>query len=378
MRKGVFPLLCALTVLLVALPPRADASGGVSISFFFDELSPHGDWVTVGSYGHCWRPRGVDRYWQPYVNGEWVYTEDGWTWLSNDPWGGDPYHYGTWSLSNAYGWVWIPGTIWAPAWVTWYVGDNDIGWAPVPPSFSVGIAGYRGPAVTVSRASYVFVPAARFVGVNVGSVRVPVAENARLFARTRPVTRFSASGGVLTIGGPTVAQVERATRRKIARVGVSDAHTRAVPLDSALRNRRSNVIAPAPERARFIAPQAVKAGRESAPAPRQSTTARREGPPPVREKARVAAEKPAPKRNVPREQAAAPVRERQEPARSQAEHVRKVEPAPPVARPAAPAPERHDALRVEANRPPQKPAETQPQGGKDHEPKKDHDREKGN
>ncbi len=99
----------------------------------------------MGSYGHCWRPRGIDRNWQPYLNGEWLYTENGWTWVSYDRWGGDPYHYGTWSRSNAYGWVWIPGTIWAPAWVTWYVGDNDIGWAPVPPSFSVGISGSSGP-----------------------------------------------------------------------------------------------------------------------------------------------------------------------------------------------------------------------------------------
>src|SRR5664280_1679924 len=65
MRTCLLPLLLALGV-SPALPlRRADASGGVSISTFYDELSPHGDWVTVGSYGHCWRPRGIDRNWQP-------------------------------------------------------------------------------------------------------------------------------------------------------------------------------------------------------------------------------------------------------------------------------------------------------------------------
>jgi hypothetical protein len=331
MRKCLFPLLLILAGSLAAPLHRADASGSVTISFFYDELSPHGDWVTVGNYGHCWRPRGIDRNWQPYLNGEWLYTENGWTWVSYDPWGGDPYHYGTWSRSSVYGWVWIPGTIWAPAWVTWYVSDNDIGWAPVPPSFNVGISGYAGPPVTVSRSSYVFVPATQFVGVNVGTVRMPATQNAILLARTKPVTRFTASGGVLTNGGPTVVQVERVMQRKIARVSVGDAHTKAVPLDAGLRSRRANVIAPATERAKFIAPHtppaphAAKVAHETSPAPRQSMTVKHEGSQGAREKVRVAPRKPAPrektmrtqesasapaqKRNVPQEKAA-PARER--------------------------------------------------------------------
>jgi hypothetical protein len=394
MTKSLLPLLLAVTVSFAAPQRRADASGTVSISFFFDELSPHGDWVTVGNYGHCWRPRGIDRDWQPYLNGEWLYTEDGWTWVSYDPWGGDPYHYGTWSRSDAYGWVWIPGTVWAPAWVTWYVGDNDIGWAPVPPSFSVGFSGYRGPPVTVSRSSYVFVPATRFVGVNVGTVRMPLTQNARLLARTRPVTRFAASGGVLTSGGPTVEQVERATQRKVARVSVGDAHTKAVPLDAGLRGRRSNVVAPATERARFIArPHAAKVAHEASPAARPSATVKREGSQAAHEKARVASERPAPhesamparksasepaqKRNVSHEQTA-PAPERVEPAKSQREHARKAEPAASIARPATPARERHDAPapRAEETSPPRKSDAAPPQGGKAHEPKNEHDRGK--
>ena len=378
MRKCLFPLLLAIAVSLAAPARRADASGSVSISFFYDELSPHGDWVTVGSYGHCWRPRGIDRDWQPYLNGEWLYTEAGWTWVSYDPWGGDPYHYGTWSRSNAYGWVWIPGTIWAPAWVTWYVGDNDIGWAPVPPSFSVGASGYLGPPVIVSRSSYVFVPATRFVGVNVGTVRVPVTQNATLLARTRPATRFAASGGVLTSGGPTVVQVEHATQRKIARVSVGDAHTKAVPLGAGLRGQRGNVIAPATERAKYIkSPQAPKVAHEASPASRQSATVKHES---------------------------APAPARVEPAKSQKAHARTADPAVATVKPAPPAHEPHGApaSRVQAVPPPhgQGPAVTSsahpapppkappqhaekhqpdaaPQGGEAQVPKKEHGHEKG-
>jgi hypothetical protein len=392
MSKFLLSLGLALGVALAAPLSRADASGSVTISFFYDELSPHGDWVTVGSYGHCWRPRGIDRDWQPYLNGEWVYTEDGWTWVSYDPWGGDPYHYGTWSLSNAYGWVWIPGTIWAPAWVTWYVGANDIGWAPVPPSFSVGASGYFGPPVTVSRSSYVFVPATQFVGVNVGTVRAPIAQNATLLARTKPVTRFAASSGVLTSGGPTVVQVERATQRKIARVSVGDAHTKAVPLDAGLRGRRSNVIAPAAERAKFIAspsPLAAKVVHETAKAPPPSATVRREG----RQKTVTHAQ-------------TGPAPVRVEPAKSQKAHARTAAPAVLIAKPAPPTRERHDAPapRVEAMpaphghepvvtssvhqaprpeaAPPQhaenhRPDSAPQQGAEAQPPKKEHGREKG-
>jgi hypothetical protein len=357
MKRYLVPLLLALAVSLAAPARRADGSGSVSISFFYDELSPHGDWVTVGSYGHCWHPRGIDRNWQPYLNGEWLYTEAGWTWVSYDPWGGDPYHYGTWSRSDAYGWVWIPGTIWAPAWVTWYVGDNDIGWAPVPPSFSVGYSGYAGPPVTVSRSSYVFVPATQFVGVNVGTVRVPATQNATLFSRTRPVTRFAASGGVLSSGGPTVVQVERVTQRKIARVSIGDAHTKAVPLDAGLRGRRGPVIAPAAERAKFIAsPQAAKVAHETSPAARQSATVKHEGSQAAHEKALVAPEKAAPhektvqtrssapaqKKAVPHEQTA-PALVRVEPAKSQKAHARTADPAVATAKPTTPAHERHAA-----------------------------------
>ena len=422
MRKCLLPLLLALGVSLAVPLRRADASGGVSISTFYDELSPHGDWVTVGSYGHCWRPRGIDRNWQPYLNGEWLYTEDGWTWVSYDPWGGDPYHYGTWSRSDAYGWVWIPGTIWAPAWVTWYVGDNDIGWAPVPPSFSVGVSGYVGPPVTVSRSSYIFVPATRFVGVNVGTVRLPATQNGTLLARTKPVTRFAASGGVLTSGGPTVVQVEHATQRKIARVSVGDAHTKAVPLDAGLRGGRSNVIASATERAKFIAspaPHAAKVAHETAKAPPRGATVKHEGPQATHETARVAPDKPvqhektirtheststpAQKKAVPHEQTApAPVRV--EPAKSQKVHARTAEPAGSIAKPATPAREKKEspASRIEAvalphghepvvtssahPAPPPKAAPPQhvekhqpdaaPQGGEARVPKKEQGREK--
>src|SRR5512140_3544689 len=155
----VLALALAMGVLAPARPVHAYTS--VSVSFFYDSLAPYGDWVTVSNHGRCWRPAHVSSGWQPYLNGEWTYTDLGWTWVSYDPWGGDPYHYGTWVWEPPFGWVWVPGTVWGPSWVTWCYSDSYVGWAPIPPSLQIGYSGYFGPAVTVSRSAYVFVPVNR-------------------------------------------------------------------------------------------------------------------------------------------------------------------------------------------------------------------------
>ncbi len=255
LKNRVFFLVLALSVavglLVPAQPARAYTS--VSVSFFYDSLAPYGSWVTVGSYGRCWRPAHVSAGWQPYLYGKWIYTDAGWTWVSFDPWGGDPYHYGTWVSTAGYGWIWVPGTIWAPAWVTWYMTDDAFGWAPVPPSFYVGISGYVGPAVTVSRSAYVFVPAQQFAGVNVSSVRVPATQNATFISRARPVTHFAVQGGVLSSGGPAISQVERVAGRRIQRVSITSAKTQPVPIRTSLHGGRAPVVVPASERAKQIA-----------------------------------------------------------------------------------------------------------------------------
>ena len=81
-------------------------------------------------------PDGVPRDWRPYEYGHWVYTDDwGWYWVSDDDeddWGWVVYHYGRWVHDRA-AWFWVPGDEWAPAWVDWRYGGDDIGWAPLPP-----------------------------------------------------------------------------------------------------------------------------------------------------------------------------------------------------------------------------------------------------
>ncbi len=243
----------AFAILTTFSPGPAEARVDVSVglSFFYSDLAPYGNWVTVREYGDVWCPRAVAVGWQPYLRGEWRYTDYGWTWVSFDPWGGVPYHYGTWVITPEWGWVWIPGTTWAPAWVTWCFHGDTIGWAPVPPSFSLGLAGYGGPAIVAPARSYVFVPMRSFVGVDARTVRLDPARNTRYVSGAQKATSFAVSGGIVRTGGPAVSRLRTVTGAPIRTSSLSEARTRAIPVtSSASTSRRSlAVVAPARERA---------------------------------------------------------------------------------------------------------------------------------
>jgi hypothetical protein len=239
-------LLGALVVVLPARPATAQVQASVSIGGFYDELSPYGRWVGC-RYGQCWIPQHVSADWQPYTNGQWVYTEYGWTWMSEDPWGGNPYHYGTWTSLGRQGWCWVPGTVWAPAWVTWSYSDRYVGWAPLPPSLSFGASGYSGRAIVLNSAQYVFVPTNRFVGVSVNTSRVSAGQNAAIFRQTRPVTRFAVSGGIVRNTAIPMATIQRAGGARIETRSIQDARTNARPMMSVGRGRRVGIVAPARE-----------------------------------------------------------------------------------------------------------------------------------
>ena len=103
---------------------------------FDSDLSPYGSWEEVPDYGRVWFPSvnyvGVE--FSPYVTGgHWVYTEYGWTWVSDWDWGWAPFHYGRWLYASGRGWCWRPGRVWAPAWVSWRFGGGYVGWAPLGP-----------------------------------------------------------------------------------------------------------------------------------------------------------------------------------------------------------------------------------------------------
>jgi hypothetical protein len=116
-----------------SVPPSAAGQHQDAYAYFYAQLQPYGRWIWHEQYGWIWTPYNVPLDWRPYSDGHWEYTDAGWTWISNDPWGWACFHYGRWFFDDRYGWCWYPDTVWAPSWVTWRSGDDWIGWAPLPP-----------------------------------------------------------------------------------------------------------------------------------------------------------------------------------------------------------------------------------------------------
>jgi hypothetical protein len=121
-------------------------------STFQQQLSPYGRWVQTPEYGLVWIPAGVAPDWRPYTDGRWVETEWGWSFASSVPWGAIVFHYGRWGFRGGLGWFWVPGTVWAPAWVAWRYQQGYVCWSPYGPAGYAYPRNWPGWIVVPSRA----------------------------------------------------------------------------------------------------------------------------------------------------------------------------------------------------------------------------------
>jgi hypothetical protein len=221
-RLAIVLMVCAA---IAAASPCARAQVAISASIqinsptdFYQPLSPYGSWVSVGSYGRCWHPSELGTDWQPYTVGSWEWTDAGWYWESDEPWAWACYHYGSWYDDPSVGWVWIPGTDWAPAWVTWRDSDDYIGWAPCGPGLSV-----------LAPSFFVFCDLHHFHD-HFSNRHDFIVNNTQIISRTRVIKDFSRqsidfNGHQRTIfanRGPGVNPIERATGQKFTPRPVRD------------------------------------------------------------------------------------------------------------------------------------------------------------
>jgi hypothetical protein len=235
-RAALLAAAAVVLAVILAQPARADVSFDVAYS----NLSQHGSWLVSAQYGHVWQPREYNRGWSPYSDGHWVYTDMGWTWVSDYPWGAIPYHYGTWVADPDAGWVWIPGSVWAPSWVVFRTDSDYIGWAPVPPGFSVGMSIDMG-----GLSNFVFVSSRDFLSPRLRPSIIPM-DRARLFSNnTTVVNNIVVQNNVVINRGPDFRIVERATGRTIREERIENV-ARVAPFDHVTRAQ----LAVAPERVR--------------------------------------------------------------------------------------------------------------------------------
>jgi hypothetical protein len=187
------------------------ADAGPSMNDFRTGLRSYGRWINTPEYGLVWQPRRVSAQWQPYWDGRWVWTTAGWTWVTDEPWGWATYHYGRWAMVDAVGWVWLPGRVWAPAWVAWRWGGGYAGWCPLGP---------RG-VVYVQPRSWVFVESPRFLAP-VRHNTVPINVVTRVWTRAQPLPVMRPTPRA----GPPPRIVEEHTRVPVRVVPIVEAQSR--------------------------------------------------------------------------------------------------------------------------------------------------------
>jgi hypothetical protein len=208
---------------LASMPAQAQAAG-VSFSLFFEQLEPHGVWVRHPQYRYVFCPTGVDTRWRPYTEGRWVYLADyGWYFQSEEPFAWATYHYGRWLDDDKLGWCWVPGTQWAPAWVSWRRSDDVIGWAPLPPEGE----GYA-VSIEVSRQDlpedyWVFVPTARFVEPDLSVSIVFAADEPDYYTRTQYLGPVVVEGDVVVNTVLEVSYIEQQINQSVTVYNVEEA-----------------------------------------------------------------------------------------------------------------------------------------------------------
>ena len=186
-----------------------------------------------------------------------VHTDYGWSYESDWEWGWAPFHYGRWYLDQGYGWVWIPGSAWAPAWVSWRYGGGYVGWAPLPPAGSAIV-------IETHHPYWCFVEARYLVVRDVYHYAMPVQNNHLAFSATVTVQQTMSHGGANWSPGPPAAQLSREIGQPIHtatitpppggavqahRISLSPAHATGAPSGTAAH---PNASAAAHERAQGI------------------------------------------------------------------------------------------------------------------------------
>ena len=193
------------------------------ISYFYESLSPFGSWIMMRPHGYVWVPRHMGYRWRPYADGRWVWTDYGWTWISEYEWGWIPFHYGRWGWDDDIGWFWVPDTVWGPAWVSWRTSGLYFGWAPLPP----GVAFEYGPGITslgvdIPWNFWIFVEGRDFLEMRLGGRIIPPERNSTIFRNTDfRVGIFGRNNRVFN-EGPDLNLVRRVTLRQVDRLQIMD------------------------------------------------------------------------------------------------------------------------------------------------------------
>jgi len=194
------------------------------MSYFYDRLDPFGTWIYLNPFGYVWIPRHMGYRWRPYTDGYWVWTDYGWTWISDLEWGDIPFHYGRWGWDNDIGWFWVPGMVWGPAWVTWRSSDQYMGWAPLPPGveFRFGM-NFNSLSINIPFNFWIFVQGSHFQDRYLDSYLLPYERNRTIVNFTTMHNNIYDRNDRVINEGIGIDAVRRITQRDVPKYILQDA-----------------------------------------------------------------------------------------------------------------------------------------------------------
>jgi hypothetical protein len=232
---------------LLSPRPAVVAPQAVTVDAFYQSLGSYGHWFSHDRLGWVWMPFDVSISWRPYSVGQWVYSDYGWTWDSDEPWGWATYHYGRWQFDANYGWLWVPGTVWGSAWVSWRFGEGYCGWAPLPPvvGWDNGLVlGGLGLDEYIPPFWYNFVEERYFAMPRIHEHLLLPARNVSLLGQTRNITRYEVNENRIINRAVAVDRIERDTGQAITRFRVVAADSPTARRDMRARDGELSIYKP--------------------------------------------------------------------------------------------------------------------------------------
>ena len=231
-------MILGLLLLVTGVSQKAMAQDDdISLETFYEELAPYGSWSQDPDYGYVWRPDVSMSDFRPYyTDGRWAMTEYGNTWVSDYEWGWAPFHYGRWVLNRFNDWIWIPDTVWGPAWVSWRSGGGYYGWAPLSPGFDISVG--FGSGYSIPNDWWVFIPQ-----INIYSSSYPRYNNRNsyYFGRTSYINYTYGRDRRSYYTGPRANDIRRVTNRNVT---VYNINRSARPGRTSIINNNINIYNP--------------------------------------------------------------------------------------------------------------------------------------
>jgi hypothetical protein len=247
------PLTAGTMPFVVSAAQAQDAN--VSINIFFDRLGDQGSWIQRQDYGYVWVPENVSGDWAPYTHGHWADTERyGWTFVSDEPFAWAVYHYGRWGYDPEIGWFWVPGTVWAPAWVSWRRGHDAIGWAPLPPEGHGYAVSTKISYTEPPRGYWRFVRTRDFVSPDIATV---IIRDERPYDETEYVGPVVVEHNVVVNNVIDVNYIEQATGRQVEVTRVQEVSDPAQAIEARRQGAIVAVTAPLAAPKQDVAPKKV-------------------------------------------------------------------------------------------------------------------------